>query len=149
MDSIAVVLFTEYIDHPHLVLPMLKQIYDNYLRHFIDKETNSLSFSYPCILVQRLTSFYEPELYNHFNEIEFSHNLYLVCWVMTLFAHTLPVKVVVNIWTDLFCEKAEYLFYITLAILSQLKDKLLLLDLNNTLSMINNISGLIETDQVL
>lgn len=96
---------------------MLKQIYMNYLKHFVDKEHNGLSFNYPCLLVTRLLQFYEPELYMHFRNIGFTHNLYLVCWVMTLFAHTLPINLVVNIWTDLFCEKVEYLFFITIAIL--------------------------------
>ena len=46
---------------------------------------------------------------------------------MTLFAHTLPLKVLHNIiWIDLFCEKVDYLFFIALAILILLKDRLLL-----------------------
>lgn len=135
------VLYIEYQDEgkDYLILTMLKQIFINYLRHFIDKETNNLAFKYPCLVMKRLLAFYEPELYLHFKEIEFSHDLYLVCWVMTLFAHTIALDKVVNIWTDLFCERVEFLFYITLAILSQLKNKLLLLDLNSTLSIINNI----------
>lgn len=58
---------------------------------------------------------------------------------MTLFAHTIEIEKVVNIWTDLFCERVEFLFFITIAILSLIKDKLLLLDLNSTLAIINNI----------
>eukprot|EP00347_Sterkiella_histriomuscorum_P007206 403349853 len=151
LDSIAVVLYTEYakIGQEHLIITMMKQIFTNYLRHFIDKETNNLSFKYPCILVKRLLAFYEPELYVHFNEIDFQHDMYLVCWVMTLFAHTISIDKVVNIWTDLFCERVEYLFFINIAILQQIKDKLLLLDLNSTLIMINNIQGLIDVDRVL
>ena len=46
---------------------------------------------------------------------------------MTLFAHTLPLKVLHNIiWIDLFCEEVYYLFFIALAILILLKDRLLL-----------------------
>jgi len=52
---------------------------------------------------------------------------------MTLFSHTLPFSQVVLLWTDLFCEKANFLFFLSVAILVQIKDKLLLLDLNSLL----------------
>lgn len=46
---------------------------------------------------------------------------------MTLFAHTLPMKALSKIiWIDLFCERVDYLFFIALAILIILKDRLLL-----------------------
>ncbi|CDW91124.1 tbc domain-containing protein kinase-like protein [Stylonychia lemnae] len=151
LDSIAVVLYTQYLNYSKefYVISMLKQIFTNFLKHFLDKETNNLSFKYPCILIQRLLSYYEPELYLHFKQIEFQHDMYLVCWVMTLFAHSIEIEKVVNIWTELFCERVEFLFYITLGILKQIKDKLLLLDLNSTLGIINNIQGLIDIDNVL
>jgi len=149
MDSITVVLYTLFPDKDHLVLPLLKQIFLSYLKPFIDKDTKNLSFTYPCLIVQRLLSFYEPELFNHFNSIDFSHNLYLVRWVMTLFAHSLPLESIYQIWTDLFCEKVEYLFFLSIALLSTLKDKLLLLDLNGTLTFITNIADFVETEEVI
>ena len=73
----------------------------------------------------RLLNFFEPELANDMKDID--HSLYLIKWFMTLFAHTLPLKVLHNIiWIDLFCEKVDYLFFIALAILILLKDRLLL-----------------------
>ena len=39
----------------------------------------------------------------------------------------------VQLWTYLFTQKVEYLFFITVAILEQLKDRLLEMDLNSTL----------------
>jgi len=131
------------------VLSCLKHLYKNYLEHFIDKETSNLSFKYPSLLVQRLLSFFAPDLSNHFKEIQFFHTCYIVGWIMTLFSHTIPTEDVVNIWTELLCEKVEFLFFITVAILEHLKDKLLLLDFNNTLQIINNISGLIDLKAVL
>lgn len=73
----------------------------------------------------RLLNFFEPELANDMKDID--HSLYLIKWFMTLFAHALPLKVLHNIiWIDLFCEKVDYLFFIALAILILLKDRLLL-----------------------
>lgn len=37
----------------------------------------------------------------------------------------------------------EFLFFITTAILKQLKDRLLEMDLNSTLQVINNIAGMV------
>jgi hypothetical protein len=89
--------------------------------------------------MDRLLSYWAPDLYKHFKDQGFSHDLYLVQWIMTLFSHTLPYQHVVLLWTDLFCEKVEFLFFISVAILIELKEKLMLLDLNTLLSTINNI----------
>lgn len=68
---------------------------------------------------------------------------------MTLFAHTLPYSQVVLLWTDLFSEKVEFLFILATAILVELKEKLMLLDLNTLLQTINNIQGLSNIHNVL
>ena len=104
---------------------MLKQIYDEYSKHFIDPKTGHLDFSYSSILMTRLLNFFEPELANEMKDID--HSLYLIKWFMTLFAHTLPMKALSQIiWIDLFCERVDYLFFIAIAILIVLKDRLLL-----------------------
>ena len=73
----------------------------------------------------RLLNFFEPELANDMKDID--HSLYLIKWFMTLFAHTLPLKALHQIiWIDLFCERVDYLFFLALAILILLKDRLLL-----------------------
>ena len=138
LDSITVVLYLEFQAKPHLILSLLSQIYRNFLSRFLDDKHN-LNFGYSALVLKRLVAFYEPELALHFQEIEFTHNMYLVGWLMTLFSHILPMDAVLTLWTHLFSHKVEYLFFFSLALLQSLKDKLLLLDLNATLSLINNI----------
>ena len=73
----------------------------------------------------RLLNFFDPELANDMKDID--HSLYLIKWFMTLFAHTLPLRVLHEIiWIDLFCERVDYLFFLALAIPIVLKDRLLL-----------------------
>ena len=104
---------------------MLKQIYEEYSRHFLDADTGHLDFRYSSILMTRLLNFYDPELANDMKDID--HSIYLIKWFMTLFAHTLPLKVLhQTIWVDLFCERVDYLFFMALSILIVLKDRLLL-----------------------
>jgi len=88
-----VVLYTELcpFQKQHLLVPFLKQIYNTYLKPFIEKETHNLNFSYASLLTSRLVAFYEPELFKHFHQIGFQHDFYLVQWVMTLFSHTFPI----------------------------------------------------------
>jgi len=57
---------------------------------FVDKDSGNLDFRYASLIMDRFLSFWEPELYRHFKEQGFSHDLYLVQWIMTLFSHTLP-----------------------------------------------------------
>lgn len=73
----------------------------------------------------RLLNFFEPELAQDFTAID--HSLYLIKWFMTLFAHTLPLNMLTElIWVDLFCEEVGYLFFLAVAILTHLKDRILL-----------------------
>lgn len=114
-------------------MPMLKQIYLAYLRPFIEKESHNLNFKYASLLTTRLVALNVPAVFSHFKRIGFMHEFYLVQWVMTLFAHTLPIPQVVQLWTYLFTQKVEFLFFITTAILKQLADSLVEMDLNATL----------------
>ena len=108
-----------------MIPSMLRQIYDQYSKHFLDARSGHLDFRYSSILMARLLNFFEPELAQEMKDID--HSLYLIKWFMTLFAHTLPLKVLTQIiWVDLFCEKVDYLFFLALAILILLKDRLLL-----------------------
>ena len=68
IDSITVVIYSEYIDQDAIVLGLLRFVFKSYLNNFID-QTKSLSFAYPCLLMARLLRFESPELSNHFNEI--------------------------------------------------------------------------------
>ena len=74
---------------------MLKQIYLAYLRPFIEKESHNLNFKYASLLTTRLVALHVPAVFRHFKSIGFYHDFYLVQWVMTLFAHTLPIPQVV------------------------------------------------------
>jgi hypothetical protein len=58
--------------------------------------------------------------------------------------HTLKLDVVEAIWTYLFTQRVEFLFFICLAIFKQLQPMLLTQDLNQTLEMINSIKSLID-----
>ena len=73
------------------------------------------------------------------------HNFYLVQWLITLFGYTLPTDVVHVVWTYLFTQQVDFLFYICLGILKHLRPTLLSLDLNQTLAMINDLKQLITS----
>jgi len=119
LDSVAVVLYTQLHGTSYFpfLLPMLKQIYQAFLYPFIDKTSHHLNFKYASTLTSRLLAFHCPALFRHFNRIGFQHDFYIVQWFMTLFAHTLPVPQVAELWTYLFAQKVEYLFFVTIAIL--------------------------------
>ena len=93
--------------------------------HFVDPKTGHLDFRYSSILMTRLINFFDPELGNDMKDID--HSLYLIKWFMTMFAHTLPMRVLHDvIWLDLLCERVDYLFFIAVSILMSLRDRLLL-----------------------
>lgn len=95
---------------------MLKQIYSEFSVHFLEPTTGHLDFTYSSLLIARLLNFFDPELAAVMKDID--HSLYLIKWFMTLFAHTLPLRVLSErIWIDLFCERVDYLFFLALSVI--------------------------------
>mmetsp|Transcript_15683 Transcript_15683/g.24061 ORF Transcript_15683/g.24061 Transcript_15683/m.24061 type:complete len:113 (+) Transcript_15683:2985-3323(+) len=104
---------SEFIE---LLPQMLRHVFEEYSSHFLDPTTGHLNFKYSSILMTRLLNFFDPELANDMKDID--HGLYLIKWFMTLFAHTLPLKVLhESLWIDLFCERVDYLFFVAIAVL--------------------------------
>lgn len=130
IDTIAPTLYTagfEALDSEllEMIPSMLKQIYLEFSTHFLDPSNGQLDFRYTSMLMTRLLNFFDPELANVMKDID--HSLYLIKWFMTLFAHTLPLKVLhEHLWVDLFCERVDYLFYLALSITISLRETLLL-----------------------
>lgn len=104
---------------------ILRQVFQEFSLHFLEPSSGHLDFRYSSILMTRLLHFFDPELANEMKDID--HSLYLIKWFMTLFAHTLPLQVLIDLlWTDIFCERVDYLFLIALGIIMHLRERLML-----------------------
>ncbi|XP_056325105.1 TBC1 domain family member 12 isoform X2 [Danio aesculapii] len=69
-----------------------------------------------------------PRLFNHFKSYSLTPDLYLIDWIFTLYAKSLPLDVACRVW-DVFCRDGEeFLFRTGLGILRLYEDLLLQMD---------------------
>lgn len=69
-----------------------------------------------------------PRLFNHFKSYNLTPDLYLIDWIFTLYAKSLPLDVACRVW-DVFCRDGEeFLFRTGLGILRLYEDLLLQMD---------------------
>ena len=80
-----------------------------------------------------------PDLFYHFKKYQINPDIFFSKWILTLFASYLPFETLAKVWDIflvvkyffLFQDKWKSVFRFSLAFLHELKDKLLLMDLNN------------------
>ncbi|XP_017880644.1 TBC1 domain family member 1 isoform X2 [Ceratina calcarata] len=69
-----------------------------------------------------------PSMYNHFDKHEVSPTLYAAPWLLTLFASQFPLGFVTRVFDLLFLESTEVLFRVSMALLEEHQDQLLMCD---------------------
>ncbi|KAF3421065.1 hypothetical protein E2986_11841 [Frieseomelitta varia] len=67
-------------------------------------------------------------IYNHFDKHEVSPTLYAAPWLLTLFASQFPLGFVTRVFDLLFLESTEVLFRVSMALLEEHQDQLLMCD---------------------
>lgn len=87
-----------------------------------------------------------PELCDHFEEEEIKPRQYVYKWMMTLFATTLPLKVVSHVWDLYFLDGIFILYQTSIAILRLLSPKLLQEDMEGILTILQNIPNHISEE---
>ena len=59
---------------------------------------NHLALQERLLSLQHIVSFLDPQLSNHLRDIGVTPNLYAISWFLTLFAHVLPIDLVLEVW---------------------------------------------------
>ncbi|CAG9323814.1 TBC1D12_1 [Blepharisma stoltei] len=83
---------------------------------------------------------YVPTVYDHFDEIGITPDLYLLEWVYTLFSRCFSVEIVSRVWDSYLFEGDAYIFKVGIGILISL-EKELQGDMNGIISIILNTAG--------
>ncbi|KNC47815.1 TBC1 domain family member 14 [Thecamonas trahens ATCC 50062] len=78
-----------------------------------------------------------PDLAIHLDAVGLQPNLYLVPWVMTLFARALPLDLAAHAWDYLFIHGQVFIFHMALGILLYLRDQLLAEDFEGAMLLLS------------
>ena len=69
-----------------------------------------------------------PELYSHFQDMNFPDLLWVHKWFQTVFLYSFPFKFCIRVWDCLLADGTKFLLQVSLALVSLASDELLALD---------------------
>jgi len=97
-----------------------------------------------------LLSKFVPEAGTHLEKFGVTPELYLIDWILTLYAKSLPLDVATRVWDVYLFEGDSFLFRTGIGLIKLLKKKILLEEMEGCMSLISHIyeQG-IEADQLL
>ncbi|KRX35198.1 TBC1 domain family member 12 [Trichinella murrelli] len=89
-----------------------------------------------------------PKLHEHFNNLDISPNLYLIDWLYTIYAKSLPLEITCRIW-DLFLRDGDrYLYDAALGILCMYEDILLQMDFDRSVQFLTHLPDKIQANNL-
>ncbi|KRZ01998.1 TBC1 domain family member 14 [Trichinella zimbabwensis] len=89
-----------------------------------------------------------PKLHEHFNNLDISPNLYLIDWLYTIYAKSLPLEITCRIW-DLFLRDGDrYLYDAALGILCMYEDILLQMDFDRSVQFLTHLPDKIQASNL-
>ncbi|KTG46958.1 hypothetical protein cypCar_00001356 [Cyprinus carpio] len=117
-----------------------------YLYNFFLKDNSHVIQEYLTVFSQ-IIAFHDPELSNHLNEIGFIPDLYAIPWFLTMFTHVFPLHKIFHLWDTLLLGNSSFPFCIGVAILQQLRDRLLASGFNKCILLFSDLP--VAVDPVL
>uniref|UniRef100_A0A8C1YUZ8 TBC domain-containing protein kinase-like protein n=1 Tax=Cyprinus carpio TaxID=7962 RepID=A0A8C1YUZ8_CYPCA len=109
-----------------------------YLYNFFLKDNSHVIQEYLTVFSQ-IIAFHDPELSNHLNEIGFIPDLYAIPWFLTMFTHVFPLHKIFHLWDTLLLGNSSFPFCIGVAILQQLRDRLLASGFNECILLFSDL----------
>lgn len=96
---------------------------------FLQKNTSQLQTQ--LIVFNQLLAFHDPKLFLHLHNHQFLPELFAIPWFLTLFTHILPIDSTLRLWDFLFLHDSTMIHFISIAVMRQLRSRLLPIDFND------------------
>ncbi|CAK5058236.1 unnamed protein product [Meloidogyne enterolobii] len=125
----------------------LNAFIDRYLRGFFLKDNTIVIRSYLAEFM-RVIEFCDSELFAHLVSLDFQPELFAIPWFLTCFAHVLPLHKLFHLWDALLLSDSEFPLFIGVAILLQLRSKLIKANFNEAILLFSDLPDL-PIDQVV
>lgn len=124
LDSLCAPFIYLNFNNEALAYACMSAFIPKYLFNFFLKDNSHVIQEYLTVFSQMI-AFHDPELSNHLNEIGFIPDLYAIPWFLTMFTHVFPLHKIFHLWDTLLLGNSSFPFCIGVAILQQLRDRLL------------------------
>ncbi|XP_020830389.1 TBC domain-containing protein kinase-like protein isoform X1 [Phascolarctos cinereus] len=138
LDSLCAPFLYLNFNNEALAYACMSAFIPKYLYNFFLKDNSHVIQEYLTVFSQMI-AFHDPELSNHLNEIGFIPDLYAIPWFLTMFTHVFPLHKIFHLWDTLLLGNASFPFCIGVAILQQLRDRLLANGFNECILLFSDL----------
>ncbi|PVD34294.1 hypothetical protein C0Q70_05563 [Pomacea canaliculata] len=121
-----------------LPIACLSRFIPKYLNKFFLKDNSPIIQEYLAVFAH-LIAFHDPELSNHLDGIGFIPDLYAIPWFLTMYAHVFPMHKILHLWDTLLLGNSSFPLCIGVAILYQLRDRLLSFGFNECILLFSDM----------
>uniref|UniRef100_A0A8C7I3U2 TBC domain-containing protein kinase-like protein n=1 Tax=Oncorhynchus kisutch TaxID=8019 RepID=A0A8C7I3U2_ONCKI len=138
LDSLCAPFLWLNFNNEPLAYACMSAFIPKYLYNFFLKDNSHVIQEYLTVFSQMI-AFHDPELSNHLNEIGFIPDLYAIPWFLTMFTHVFPLHKIFHLWDTLLLGNSSFPFCIGVAILQQLRDRLLANGFNECILLFSDL----------
>ncbi|KAM6313640.1 TBC domain-containing protein kinase-like protein isoform 3-T3 [Aegotheles albertisi] len=138
LDSLCAPFLYLNFNNEALAYACMSAFIPKYLYNFFLKDNSHVIQEYLMVFSQMI-AFHDPELSNHLNEIGFIPDLYAIPWFLTMFTHVFPLHKIFHLWDTLLLGNSSFPFCIGVAILQQLRDRLLANGFNECILLFSDL----------
>lgn len=138
LDSLCAPFLYLNFNNEALAYACMSAFIPKYLYNFFLKDNSHVIQEYLTVFSQMI-SFHDPELNNHLNDIGFIPDLYAIPWFLTMFTHVFPLHKIFHLWDTLLLGNSSFPFCIGVAILQQLRDRLLANGFNECILLFSDL----------
>ncbi|XP_051940424.1 TBC domain-containing protein kinase-like protein isoform X2 [Hippocampus zosterae] len=138
LDSLCAPFLYLNFNNEALAYACMSAFIPKYLYNFFLKDNSHVIQEYLTVFSQMI-AFHDPELSNHLNDIGFIPDLYAIPWFLTMFTHVFPLHKIFHLWDTLLLGNSSFPFCIGMAILQQLRDRLLANGFNECILLFSDL----------
>ncbi|XP_071087688.1 TBC domain-containing protein kinase-like protein [Haliotis cracherodii] len=138
LDSLCAPFLALNFNNEALAFSCLSSFIPKYLHKFFLKDNSAVIQEYLAVFTH-LISFHDPELGNHLDGIGFIPDLYAIPWFLTMYAHVFPLHKIMHLWDTLLLGNSSLPLCIGVAILQQLRDRLLSFGFNECILLFSDM----------
>lgn len=124
-----------------LAFACLSSFIPKYLYGMFQKDNAPVIQEYLAKL-SHIQAFHDAELFNHLNGIGFIPDLYAIPWILTMFAHVFPLNNIFHLWDKLLLGNSAFPLCIGLAVLYQLRERLLQAEFNDCILLFSDLPAI-------
>uniref|UniRef100_A0A1I7W709 RNA helicase n=1 Tax=Heterorhabditis bacteriophora TaxID=37862 RepID=A0A1I7W709_HETBA len=122
-------------------LSCLTAFIKKYLHNFFLRDNSAVIQEYLAVF-NHLLAFVDATLYSHLASLDFYPELFAIPWFLTCFAHVLPIHKLFHVWDNLLLKDASFPLFIGLAILHQLRPRLINASFNDAILLFSDLPDL-------